>query len=150
MPEAANRGPGIARLRACAFAAIAVFVVLAPASSQVFGRDGKLLRAWRMFADPGRGLVDARFALRQADGSERPIDRYAVLGLAPPRAAPSAVRRPRGKDEFEALVRRLCESLGPGADLRAQARVAARAGWRSLDLDGRNLCGPRPAGEAAS
>jgi hypothetical protein len=139
------------RLRGASFAALALAVALAPAANQVLGvGKGLLLRSWRMFAGPGVGFVDARFALRLPDGSEQPLDRYAVLGLEPPRSAPSGVRRPRGKDEFQALVRRLCERLGPGADLRAQARVAARYGWRTVDLGGRNLCGAPPDAGAAS
>ena len=150
MSEATSRDPGFARLRAVTFAAIALFVAFAPAWGQVFGGRGRLLRSWRMFADPGRGLVDARFALRLADGSDRPVDRYAVLGLDPPRTAPSAVRRPRGRDEFYALAHELCRRLGPGADLRADARVAVRAGWRPIGLGERNLCLSPPDSGSAS
>jgi hypothetical protein len=140
-----------ARLRGAAFAALALFIALAPSWRQVFGGDDdELLRAWRMFAGPGRGLVDARFVLRGADGRERPVDRYAVLGFEVPRAAPPPVRRPRGPGEFYGLVRRLCERLGPGADLRAQVRVAVRSGWRPLDLGDRSLCAPPPDPRAPS
>jgi hypothetical protein len=138
------------RLRALAFAALAVWIALGPASRQVFGGEGKLLRSWRMFADPGLGLLDARFSLRTAAGGERPVDRYAVLGLDLPRAAPAPVRRPRGPGEFYALVRQLCGRLGPGADLRARVRVAVRSGWRTLDLGDRSLCAPPPDPRAAS
>jgi hypothetical protein len=138
------------RLRSIAFAALALFIAVGPASRQVFGGEGRLLRSWRMFADPGRGLVDAHFTLRTAQGGERPVDRYAVLGLGLPRAAPASIRRPRGPGEFYELVRRLCERLGPGADLRARVRVAVRSGWRTLDLGDRSLCVPPPDPRATS
>ena len=137
------------RLRALAFAALALWIALGPASRQVFGGEGRLLRSWRMFYDPGLGLVDARFAVRAPDGRETPVDRYALLGLAPPRAAPGAVRRPRGRTEFEGLARQLCARLGAGADLRGRARLAAREGWRPLEDGARNLCAPRPDARGA-
>jgi hypothetical protein len=137
------------RLRGLGFAALALAITLGPASRQVFRGEGRLLRSWRMFSGPGLGLIDARFALRGADGSEAPLDRYAVLGLDVPRAAPASVRRPRGPGEFYALVRRLCARLPPGADLRARVRVAVRSGWRPLDLGDRSLCAP-PDPSAAS
>jgi len=128
-----------AALRGAAFAALALYVALSPAWHQVLGGDLELPRAWRMFASAGVGLVDARFRVREDDGRERPLDRYEALGIALPRAAPARIRRPRGAVEFWALVRELCERL-PGADLRADVRVATRAGWRVVELPPHGLC----------
>ena len=44
---------------------------------------------------------------------------------------------------FDAVARAMCQKLGPGADLRAHAKLAVPAGWQPLEDGSRNLCAVR-------
>ena len=99
-----------------------------PFYRQVLHGTNPIFRYWRMFAG-GRDFVDVRFWRRLPDGAEEPIDRFALLGYGHPRGAPASVRWIHGERRLHETVRRLCEALGPEADLRARSRTATDAGW---------------------
>jgi len=129
-------------LRLAAFVALVAYMAFGPCYRQVLGGRSHVFRSWRMFSGIGIGVVDARFAERLPDGSERRLDRFAVLGYRDPYRAPRAVRRLAGRDATAELARRLCAAFGAGADVRAYSRIATAGGWEPLDDGARNLCEP--------
>jgi hypothetical protein len=128
------------RLRLLAFAAVLAFQAGGPFYRHVLHGTSPIFRNWVMYRGVGFGIVDARFAVRRAGGSEAALDRFAALGYAGPRDAPADVWRIEGRAGLRTVVRRLCERLEPGTDLRVRARLAAQRGWRPLARGERNLC----------
>ena len=100
------------------------------------------LDGWSMYHDLGVGLVDARFVQVTASGARLDLDFLMLL-----RSEPRPIsRRLRSLGEFEALGLKLCAALGPGADVRAHARVATLEGWTVAATGDANVCAARPAG----
>ena len=124
------------RIRLAVFIAIAAFMLTGPVAEQMLGTRSTFWRSWTMFSAIGLGLVDASFQTRQPDGTLRPLDRFATLDARRDRK----VRRIVGADELTTLIERLCQALGPEADLRVKARLAMRQGWQIIRTDDRNAC----------
>ncbi len=89
-----------------------------------------------MFSAIGLGVIDARFELRQADGALAPLDRFELLKAS----HNGKLKRIETRDELAAIVERLCEAAGQGADIRVHARQATREGWRPLHAGETNAC----------
>lgn len=123
-------------VRLAVFIAIALFMLAGPVVEQVLGTRSTFWRSWTMFSGIGLGLVDASFQTRQSDGTLLPLDRFATLDAQRDRK----VRRIVGADELTKLIQRLCQALGPEADLRVKARVAMRQGWQIIRTEDRNAC----------
>lgn len=126
----------VRRARLAVFAAIAAFMLAGPMVEQVLGAHSTFWRSWTMFSAIGLGLVDASFQTRQPDGTLLPLDRFATLDARRDRKG----RRIAGADELTALIQRLCQALGPEADLRVKARLARRQGWQVIHTEDRNAC----------
>jgi hypothetical protein len=148
--SARGRRDPLRALRLAAFVVLVGFMAFGPCYRQALGGRSRVFRPWWMFAGMGLGVVEAHFFERRPDGSERPIDRFALLGHGDAQHAPRELRRLVGREATLALARRLCDAVGPGADVRARARIATRAGWRALESGEQNLClaAPPPAGDA--
>lgn len=133
-------GPAIglsaSRGRMAAFLAIVTLMLAGPVVEQVFGVQTTLLRSWTMFSAIGLGVVDASFAEKKPDGQLIPVDRFKLL-KEPRDGKP---KRIENADELTAIVRRICQALGPDTDLRVSARRAVRSGWATLRSDGDNAC----------
>jgi len=124
------------RLRLSVFLAILAFMVGGPLAEQVFGLRSVVLRSWTMFSGMGLGVIDASFAIRQADGAFVPLDRFATLDASPD----GKLKRIESRDELASVIKRLCMAAGQGADIRASARQATRDGWRIVWTDSQNAC----------
>jgi hypothetical protein len=127
-----------ARLRGAAFAAILAFEVLGPFYRHVLHGKNQVFRNWVMYRGVGLGLVDVRFVRHLPGGDEAPVDRFAALGYASPKEAPTEVWRIVGRDGLAQVTERLCREA-PG-DLRAHARLATNRGWEVLLDGGEALC----------
>jgi hypothetical protein len=123
-------------LRLAIFLAVAGFIVIGPVAEQIFGLRMALLRSWTMFSAIGLGVIDARFELRQADGALAPLDRFELLKAS----HNGKLKRIETREELAAIVKRLCEAAGQGADIRVHARQATREGWRPLHAGETNAC----------
>lgn len=134
--------PARLRLRAGLLLGLAAFILLSPAH-RVLGGRSPYLRDWMLYRDVGVGLVQARFAVRDADGSERPIDRFAVLKLRPGPGA-RKLTHITGEAGLHVVCHQLCAALGPGTDLRVHARIATITGWADLDRGEHDRCRPQP------
>lgn len=146
MPGAPKAARGRTReiARALLFGAALVGILAGP------GRLGGTttrspLRGWAMYGDLAIGLVDARW-VQVAGGREAPLEPAAVLAGG---AQGAAGRRLVGRGPFLGLGRQLCRALGPGAEVRAYARIATPRGWEVLEAGERDHCGRGPAGAGA-
>lgn len=124
------------RLRLAVFLAITAFMIGGPVAEQVFGLRSVVLRSWTMFSAIGLGVIDASFAIRQADGTLVPLDRFAMLEAS----QGGKLRRIESRDELASIIKRLCSAVGQGADIRVRARQATRDGWSMVWTDGENAC----------
>ena len=118
--------------RTFAFALCCAWIVAGPLALQVFGASGagaRYLRAWEMFGGRGLDVIEARFFERRSDGTLRPLDRFALLGHPDRHAAPDWLRVILGERNARNIGLRLCEALGPGADVRIVARRSTAEGW---------------------
>ncbi|MDC0715800.1 hypothetical protein [Nannocystis bainbridge] len=130
------------RARAIVFVAVAAGLLLIPAYRQLFGGRSRFVRDWELFNEVGVGLVVAEFSVRDGQGREAPIDRYAALGRE--RAtAPRWLRTMTGEAGLMRVAGELCARLG-SVDLRARARIATMRGWVLLHAGEHDLCRPLP------
>lgn len=118
------------------FLVVAAFMIGAPLAGQVFGVRSVVLRSWAMFSGTGLGVIDASFAIRQADGTLVPLDRFAVLDAS----RSGKLKRIESRDELASVIQRLCAAAEQGADIRVRARQATRDGWRIVWTDDENGC----------
>ncbi|RWE73897.1 hypothetical protein [Mesorhizobium sp.] len=125
-----------ARLRLCAFMAIAGFIIAGPAAEQVFGVQSPWLRSWTMFSAIGLGVIGASFEIRGPDGALVPLDRFEMLG------APGGgnLKWIQNREELASVTKRLCTVAGQGADIRVRARLGTRGGWQAIHTDAENAC----------
>jgi len=110
-------------------------MLLSPAYVQVFGARGGSVRPWRMFHKRGVGICSAVYYDRG-----RRIDRYALFATTRA-SAPDDFRRIGDEVEARAMGVRICERLGPGADVRVELRCGVKAGMRTVLEPEDNLCG---------
>ncbi|MEZ4323320.1 MAG: hypothetical protein R3F61_38000 [Myxococcota bacterium] len=121
-------GPTLRALRGLVLATGLAFILLVPGWVQILGgRPGPFVRPWRMYSGVGRDLCEVRYEQRLPDGRSVAVDRLEVLGLGP--NAPMFQRELVGVGAVRADARRLCQNLGPAADLRATVRCAGPQGW---------------------
>jgi hypothetical protein len=122
------------------FALIALWMFVGPIVTQGFGKFVPVFAAWHMFRLRALDLVEVELARREPDGRLVPIDRMQVLGQGDRRKIPPARQRIVGEDGLDKAVRELCARLPRGTDLRVKARIAERAGWRTLRVGDVNAC----------
>lgn len=122
--------------RMLAFGVIAAYMALGPFYRQGLGNRTWLVQNWVMFSYASLDVCEVRFHL--TDGT--PIDRYAVLGIDPWYSAKPSIRKLGSVEDIERQARSLCAKLGPGTDLRANARCARATGWRPVMSGEADLC----------
>lgn len=128
--------------RSLVFVLVLAAIVVGPGHLRWLVAPRSTLDGWSMYHDLGVGLVDARFVQVTASGARLDLDPLKLL-----RSEPRPIsRRLRGLGEFEALGLKLCAALGPGAEVRAHARVATLEGWTVAATGDVNVCAARPAG----
>ena len=128
------------RVRLAAFTTLFLWMAFSPIRGQVFGDQSLPFHSWTMFSSVGLGVVAATFSERLPNGRERPIDRFSLLGYESRRTAPRAFRHISGTAGVYKVARRLCDALGPEADVRVRSRVATRDGWRPGYTGESNVC----------
>lgn len=126
-------------LRTGLVAVLLLWMTVGAVVRQGFGVESPALPAWHMYRTFGTGLLDIRMTRVDGGRTER-VDRLAALGYPDWREAPRGVRWVRDPAVLDGQIAEVCETLGPGVDLRVEARLSRVAGWRVL-RDGRaNAC----------
>jgi hypothetical protein len=122
------------RLRWFLFLGAAAWMLLSPAYVQLLGQKSVVVRPWQMFHRRGVGICSARY-----DDRGHPIDRYRLLGVDRA-SAPAQFSRIVDESRARAMGRRICEAVGPGAEVRVELRCGERDGLRRVLDREENLC----------
>ncbi len=122
---------------------VLVWMQAGPLTAQVFGvQRPPMTMTWMMFHGRGMGLCAVEWSQRDPDGTEQPVDRYAVYDWDRGQR-PQGARLLHGADEVEVAGRKLCRRLGAD-DVRAQGRCGGPTGWAPTFSGERNLCEVEP------
>jgi len=134
-------------VRGALFLALLAQIWGGPFARQVLHARHPSTRQWTMFSLKGLGIMAVEYRVRAADGTERVLDRYALLGHTAARNAPRSVRRIENPRQAFQVARRLCKALqnrpqDPVAqpDVRLHARKSTRRGWKVAVAGEQNVC----------
>jgi hypothetical protein len=134
----------LVQARRIGFAAIALFILLAPAAGQVFGVHHLLLREWVMYSGVGVGIPKGEFRIWQEDEPVATLSPLEALDLAayPPVIHYTFSHRILSDDDFPRFAARLCGALADhgGDRVSFEGKVGTRQGWRPANHS--DLCAP--------
>jgi hypothetical protein len=137
-------------LRVVTMLALVAIIWGGPFYRQVLHGREPWLRPWVMFSGAGLTATELRMWQVLPDGSTRRVDRYELL--APRRdPPPHSLAHVADEAQAQAIARRVCKRLAPGADVRMRFRVATRRGWRTRIHGDVNWCTaplPGPTGSS--
>ena len=123
--------------RTVAFTFLMLFVVFGPVYKQVLKGKSAVLPAWRMYHTRGIGICDVEFYIRHPDGRTEYIDHFKVLDYDKLLNLHHHFRRIRREKGVLEVGRRLRQKIGNAVDLRVNARIGTRKGWKTLYVDKR-------------
>jgi len=122
------------RVRGVAFAAIGLFILLAPAAFQVFGVNHLLLRPWIMYSGAGIGLLKGEFRIAEPGRPVAVRTPLQLLGLDryPFQRHYEFDRRVFEPGDLKRFAAEACAKLPAGATLSFDGVVGTRDGWKPL------------------
>ena len=123
--------------RAVVFTLLILHMALSPFYRQVLKGKSKAVPAWRMYYGRGFGVCDVEFYIRHPDGHIEYIDHFKALGYDKLRKLHHHSRRIRWADGVLEAGQRMRQEVGDTADLRVNARIGTRDGWKTLYVDER-------------
>ena len=135
--ECSERHKLIIVCRAVAFTLLMLYVVFGPFYKQVLKGKSVAFRAWRMYHTRGIDICDVQFYIRHPDGRIEHIDRFELLGRDKLLRSHHHSRRIMGEKGVLEVGRRIRQKVGPTVDLRVNARIGTRDGWKTLYVDKR-------------
>lgn len=127
------------------FAALAAFILAAPAAWQVFGYKSVLLRPWIMYSGVGVGVLKGTFTVHPPDGPAVELTPLDLLDLP----AYPAIRhyefanRVEDAEDMAAFAAPFCAAMVPGGRLSFRGAAGTRQGWQAMEV--RDVCGTAPA-----
>lgn len=123
--------------RGIIFVLMVLHIVGGPFYRQVLKGKSYVFRPWRMFHAKGLHICDVEFFIRHPDGRIEKIDHFKTLGYDDFLKAPPYIRRIHGEEGVLRVGRLIRAKVGHAADLRVNARIAIRQGWKPLYTDKR-------------
>ena len=123
--------------RAVAFTLLMLYVVFGPFYKQVLNGKGDTFRAWQMYHTRGIGICDVEFYIRHPDGRIEHIDHFKILGYDKSLKLHHSARRIMREQGVLKAGQRLRQKVGNVVDLRVNARIGTREGWKTLYVDKR-------------
>lgn len=121
--------------RVVAFTLLTLYVVFGPFYTQVLKGKSNLFRAWRMYHTRGIDVCDVQFYIRHPDGRIEHIDHLQVLGRDKLLGSHHHSRRIMGETDVLRVGQRIRQKMGTVVDLRVNARIGTRDGWKTLYVD---------------
>ena len=118
--------------RAVVFTLLMLYVVFGPFYKQVLKGKSDAFRAWRMYHTRGIGVCDVEFFIRHPDGRIDHIDHFKVLGYDKLLKLHHHSRRIMREKGVLVVGQRLRQKVGNVVDLRVNARIGTRDGWKTL------------------
>ena len=123
--------------RAVAFTLLMLYVVFGPFYKQVLKGKSDVFRAWRMYHTRGIGVCDVEFYIRHPNGRIEPINYSKMLGYDKLLKLHHHSRRIMGEKGVLEVGQRLRQKVGDAVNLRVNARIGTREGWKTLYVDKR-------------
>ena len=123
--------------RVVAFTLLMLYVVFGPFYKQVLKGKSNALPSWRMYHTRGIGICDVEFYIRHPDGRSEHINHFETLDydkLLKLHHHSRRIRYTKGVLEVGQLMR---QKVGNDVDLRVNARIGTREGWKTLYVDKR-------------
>ena len=135
--EAEGESRWIIVCRVVAFTLLMLYVVFGPFYKQVLKGKSRAFRSWQMYHIRGLGICDVEFYIRHPDGRIEHIDHFKVLGYDKLRKSHHYSRRIVHETGVLEVEKRMRQKVGGTADLRVNARIGTRDGWKTLYVDKR-------------
>ena len=135
--ECSERHKLIIICRAIAFTLLMLQVVFGPAYKQILKGKSNVLPAWQMYHTRGIGICDVEFYIRHPDGRIEHIDHFKTLEYDKLLKLHHHSRRIRGEKGVSRVGQRIRQKVGATVDLRVNARIGTRDGWKTLYVDKR-------------
>ncbi len=123
--------------RAVVFALLMLYVVFGPFYKQVLKGRSRAFRSWQMYHTRGIDICAAEFYIRHPDGRIEHIDYFKILEYNKLLKLRHSARRIMGEKGVLKVGRRLRQKMGNVVDLRVNARIGTRDGWKTLYVDKR-------------
>ena len=123
--------------RAVAFTLLMLYAVFSPVYKQILKGESDILPAWQMYHTRGIGVCDVEFYIRHPDGRIEHIDHFKMLGYDKLLKLHHHSRRIAGGKGVLDVGQRLRQKVGNVVDLRVNARIGTREGWKTLYVDKR-------------
>lgn len=124
-----------------AYLALAIFIVLGPAVTQVFGYRTVWIRPWQMYRDVGVGILRGEFVLTRKGeeiGRETPLE-FFDLRRYPEINHYRFDKRVRAEEDLARVAEERCEMLEIGVVLGFEGYRGAVQGWAPLSIP--DICG---------
>ena len=123
--------------RVVVFTLLMLYTVFGPFYKQVLKGKSHAFRAWRMYHTRGIDACDVEFYIRHPDGRIEYIDHFKVLEYDKLLNLHHDFRRIRREKGVLEIGQRLRQKVGNVVDLRVNARIGTREGWKTLYVDKR-------------
>ena len=135
--EAEDESRWITVCRVVVFSLLMLYVVFGPFYKQVLKGKSRAFRSWQMYHSRGLGICDVEFYIRHPDGRIEYIDHFKILDYNKLRKLHHHSRRIMGEEGVLKVGQRLRQKVGNVVDLRVNARIGTREGWKTLYVDKR-------------
>ena len=139
-PEESGKPPesrGVLVSRGIIFMLVLLYITIGPFYKQVLHGKSDVFRSWQMFHNRGLDVCDVEFYLHHPDGRTEKMDYFKILGYDDFLKAPHDLRRVRGENGVLYVGQLIRQNVGNEVDLRVNARIATREGWKPLYSDKR-------------
>ncbi len=123
------------------YLALAIFIVLGSAVTQVFGYSTIWIRPWQMYRDVGVGILRGEFILTRKGeeiGSETPLEFFGLTRY-PEINHYRFDKRVRAEEDLARVAEERCETLEPGVVLGFEGYRGTVQGWVPLSVP--DICG---------
>ena len=135
--ECSQRHKWVIVCRTVVFALLMLYAVFSPFYRQVLKGKSRAFRAWRMYHTRGIDICDVEFYIRHPDGRIEHIDYFKTLGYDKFLKSHHSTRRIMREHGVLEVGRLLRQKVGNVVDLRVNARIGTREGWKTLYVDKR-------------
>ena len=135
--ECSERHKLVTVCRAVAFILLMLYTAFGPFYKQVLKGKGNLFRAWQMYHTRGIDVCDVEFYIRHPDGHIEHINYFKTLSDDKRLRLHHHSRRIMGVEGVLDAGQRMRQKVGPTVDLRVNARIGTREGWKTLFVDKR-------------
>lgn len=119
---------------------LGLFMLVGPGIRQIGGSKNVVFRNWVMYSGFGRKMCQVEYFTVTKDGTQTPVDRFALLTDKPWAKSSKSLRRIATKSDVERIGWQICRKLPKGADLRVISSCGSRSFWEPAHDGTEPLC----------